>query len=165
MKVAFKRSRLWVDPPFQGRLLARMSWYILLYSLVVLHVGFLFDTMAQIAAHGLTGGLGQMYLGYLGRQTPLLFAFILTVPGLLYDLLKFSHRIAGPLFRCRRVMLDMAAGQRVPEFHPRRHDLMADLFQAFNQLITRSNAQQPAIRPDDPAVGTVAGEPEVVAKA
>ena len=100
---------------------------------------------------------GLAYLGSLARDTPtaanvrayadivrersLLLTLILLTPVLMYDMLKFSHRIAGPLFRCRRVMLEMAEGKPVPEFKPRKRDLMRELFAAFNTLIVAWNAR------------------------
>src|SRR5262245_4535771 len=98
MPQKFKRSRLLVDTAFQFRLLARMAFYLLAYTLVVFHIGFAFEVMATIASQGLGEGGGHLYLEYLERQRPLLFALVLITPILLYDLLKFSHRIAGPLF-------------------------------------------------------------------
>jgi hypothetical protein len=38
-------------------------------------------------------------------------------------------------------MQEMAEGKPVPEFTPRRHDLMPELFEAFNCLIREWNAR------------------------
>lgn len=38
-------------------------------------------------------------------------------------------------------MLEMASGKTVPEFKPRKHDLMPEFFEAFNLLIKHSNAR------------------------
>ncbi len=137
----YKRSRLWVDPPFQFRLLLRMGFYLVLYSVVVWHLGFLFTVMVDLPAKPPEGGLGGLYLQYLSQQRALLYALVLTCPIFLYDLLKFSHRIAGPLYRCRQLMQQMADGQPVPEFTPRKRDLMRELFQTFNALIKQCNAR------------------------
>jgi hypothetical protein len=153
MKPAFKRTRLWVDPPFQARLLLRMGAYLALYILVVLHVGFFLELMRDLATNGPVKNFGELYLDYAGKQAPLLIALLLMMPPLLYNLLKFSHRIAGPLFRCRRVMQEMAAGQVVPEFKPRVGDLMRELFAAFNELIRTSNARAKERTGAAPAAG------------
>lgn len=140
------RSRLWIDPAFQGRLLLRMAAYLLIYSLAIFHFGFAFYLMADIATHGIHAGAGDLYLEYLAQQKSLLISLILFMPVLLYNLLGFSNRIAGPLFRCRKVMEEMAEGKQVPEFHPRKRDLMGPLFQAFNRLILAWNAQKSETR-------------------
>ena len=143
----FSRGRLWVDPPFQFRLLVRLGLYFLLYILVVVHVGFAFQTMADLAATGARNDVGQVYLEYLLKQRILLITLVVTAPIIGYSMLKFSHRVAGPLFRCRKVMQEMAEGKAVPQFTARKHDLMRELFQAFNGLIREWNDK---VRDNDP---------------
>ena len=135
----FSRCRLWVDPPFQSRLLVRLGLYFLLYILVVVHVGFALQTMADLAATGARNDVGEAYLAYLVNQRILLITLVVTAPIIGYSMLKFSHRVAGPLFRCRKVMEEMAEGMAVPQFTARKHDLMRELIQAFNGLIRKWN--------------------------
>src|SRR5262249_53175602 len=142
MKADSKRSQLWVDPGFQSRLLLRLVCYFVLFSFVVIHIGFVFQAMLEVGANGFRG-IYELYWDYLGKQAPLLYSLVLITPILLYDLLKFSHRIAGPLFRCRRAMQQMAEGKPVAEFKPRKRDLMRELFQAFNALIKDWNPRAP----------------------
>jgi hypothetical protein len=137
----YPRKRLWIDPPLQARLLLRMGLYLLFYVAFVWHVGFLFQAMKEVATGGLSQGIGGLYAEYFERQTSLLLALALILPPILYDLLRFSNRIAGPLYRCRKVMQQMTAGEPVPEFTPRKHDLLREFFQAFNALITVWNAR------------------------
>lgn len=145
MQSSYKRKRLWVDPPFQGRLLLRMGFYLMVYSVVIWHFGFAFEAMRDVVSHGATKSFGDLYTDYFWKQVPLLYTFVLLVPALMYNLLKFSNRIAGPLFRCRTVMRDMAAGKPVGEFKPRKNDLMEDLFAAFNGLIKEWNKRADVI--------------------
>src|SRR5262249_19320403 len=145
----YQRKRLWVDPPFQARLLVRMTTYLALFSVVVWHLSFLFETLRELGT-GKHVTFVELYLGFIQRQMPLLVAFLLLTPPLLYNLLKFSHRIAGPLFRCRRMMREMAAGEVVPEFKPRQGDLMNELIEAFNELIRVNNARARAAASEAP---------------
>jgi hypothetical protein len=141
MKLRYKRTRLWVDPRFQTSLMLRMVFYLFLYAISVLHIGFCFEVITELGNQGPRRGIGELYVQYLLQQRSLLIALIVTAPMTLYDLLKFSNRIAGPLFRCRRVMLEMASGKTVAPFEPRKRDFMGELFQAFNALITAWNAR------------------------
>jgi hypothetical protein len=148
----YKRTRLWVDPAFQFRLLLRIGLYFLLYSVILLHIGFFFHVMRECTAQGPTQRIAVIYADYLRQQNSLFYALIVTAPIILYDLLKFSNRIAGPLYRCRKVMQEMAGGKPVPEFTSRKRDLMRELFQAFNALIKEWNASVRArgnVRPSD----------------
>ena len=167
MSQTFTRKRLWVHIPFQSRLLLRMACYLLLFIVLVWHIMFFAQVPSRIGEpDGLPGGLGGFYLEFLGRQRHFLLAVLILLPGAFYDLLKFSHRIAGPLFRCQRVMREMAAGQIVPEFKPRKGDHMPEFFEAFNALIRAWNARlaaegngtTAAVAETDPVP---AGEPDV----
>jgi hypothetical protein len=108
---------------------------------VVFHIGFVWDVMRTVAGNGASQGVGQLYADYHQKQLPMVIGFFAVAPAFLYDLVKFSHRIAGPLLRCRKVMQEMASGKAVPEFTSRQHDLMTELFQAFNALIKTWNAR------------------------
>lgn len=137
----FNRSRLLVDPPFQARLLLRVGVYFLLYVLIVWHVGFALEMIRNAADGGVRKSVADLYVDFLSHQMMLIYAMVFTAPTFLYNLLKFSHRVAGPLYRCRSVMTEMAAGKAVPEFKPRQGDLMRELFLAFNSLIAAWNAK------------------------
>ncbi len=150
----FKRSRLVVDPPVQFRLLGRLGAYLIVYTVTLLHVGFAIEVFEKVVLADDGPLVADLYVDYLARYKSLLIGMVLILPVLLYDLLKFSHRIVGPLYRCRRWMLDMAAGKQVREFVPRKHDLMIELFAAFNVLIKSHNARVAAPGEAPPAVSS-----------
>lgn len=139
MASTFKRSRILVDSSFQLNLLGRMLLYFFVIAFTGFHVAFFYEAMISIATNGIRKPLAELYLDFLHQQRTILFAFATLAPILLYDMLKFSHRIAGPLYRCRKIMLEMAEGKPVPAFKPRKHDMMRDLFRAFNELIVAWN--------------------------
>jgi hypothetical protein len=160
MAIKFKRARLLVDAAFQARLLARMGLYLFLYAVVVWHLGFLYEVLLSSARTGFPRPISAVYVEYLQAQTPLLYAFLMMTPILLYDLLKFSNRIAGPLFRCRRMMQKMADGKLVEEFIPRKNDFLSEFFQSFNALIATCNARVQMSKDASPGVaGTLPSEP------
>lgn len=143
MKNRYSRTRLWVDPPFQLRLLLRTAFYLLLYGLMVFHIGFTFHRILAVG-RGAEQSLASLYGEYLRQQMGLVYAFVVVAPIILYDLLKFSHRVAGPLSRCRTLMDDMADGKPVAEFRPRKDDLMNNFFDSFNRLIRVWNERRGA---------------------
>lgn len=136
-----KRSRIWVDTPFQLGLMVRVSAYLLLYSVVVFHVAFAFDLLSTITAQGLHQRLAEIYRDFILRQRPLLFSLILVAPIVLFDVVRFSHRLAGPLYRCRMVMRDMVDGKSVSQIKLRDKDLLQEMVQIFNALIVLWNAR------------------------
>jgi hypothetical protein len=128
-----RRKRLWVDPPFQARLLKRLVVYAVLYFLILGHADFVLEMLPRVAAGG-GETFGGLYLSFLGRHQAAIFCALLLTPAMLYDMLRFSHRMAGPLCRLRRYLRDMAEGRPVPQFTLRDHDLPRDLIDAFNEM-------------------------------
>jgi hypothetical protein len=142
----YKRTRLWVDPAFQCRLLVRIVVYWALVMVVWIHIAYAVERTVGFVEKMSSGAAveGVSYTDFLWRQRFLLAGLVLALPAVLYDLLKFSHRIAGPLYRCRRAMQDMADGKPVAEFKPRKHDLLGELWPVFNALIRTCNARAEA---------------------
>jgi hypothetical protein len=137
-----QRKRLWVNGAFQGRLLLRTAGCLVLFVAVVGHLGLLYELVPTLgAASSSWKGFGDLYLDFLARQRHLLLALLLVLPALLYDLLRFSHRIAGPLYRCQEVLREMASGRPVPPFVPRKGDHMKEFFEAFNAAIREWNTR------------------------
>jgi hypothetical protein len=136
------RTQVWVDPKFQSRILLRVGIYILGCSLIVLHSAFFFELIWQNLGTGPHKSFLGSYCDFFARYAFMLFALALIMPAVLFDTLKFSHRVAGPLFRCRKTMQAMIDGRPVTEFTPRKHDLMEDLLQTFNGLIKEWNRRK-----------------------
>jgi hypothetical protein len=141
MAARVKRQRLIVDPAMQFGLVLRIGWYLLLWSVVAFHVSFLFFVYGTFLHGGPHRHFFGLYADFFFTEKPFLTTVVVIAPLVLYDILKFSHRIAGPLYRCRRVMRDMVEGKAVPEFKAREHDFLDDVFADFNALIRAWNAR------------------------
>ena len=141
MAKSMKRSRLLVDPAFQVRLLVRVVAYVLIYFVLVFFISFVLVAIYRTIDLEVEKSFGQLLIDFILEQRGLLLTLLVVAPVWLYDLLKFSNRIAGPLFRCRQVMLEMARGKIVPEFKPRKGDFMTEFFAAFNELIRECNSR------------------------
>jgi hypothetical protein len=141
MGPTFVRRRLLVDPSFQLRLVFLLAGHLLLWTLVVFHVYFLFFAVWNLADATVHKGIFTLYLEFLSGEKIILITLMLIAPVVIYEMFKFSHRIAGPLYRCRKLMREMAAGNVVLEFKPRKHDLLEDFIREFNTLIRQWNEQ------------------------
>lgn len=130
-----KRSRLWIDPGFQLKLLSRAAVYFVVFTLMTFHFAFALDTIIAIANNGIEQNFLEYYARFFYQQRAMLLTCVLVSPILLYDLLKFSNRVAGPLARCRKLMREMTTGKTVAEFAPRKNDLMPEFFKAFSDLV------------------------------
>ncbi len=142
MGMPYFRKRLWIKPAFQGRLLLHIGSYFLLYLLIICLMGFLLFLQQSLVAKQVKSGIGP-YATYLGELRPLLYASIILLPYFIYDLIKFSNRVAGPLYRLQKTMREMADGKPVQEFKPRKGDLMPEFFDDFNALLRTWNSRFP----------------------
>ena len=138
MITKYKRRRLWVEPPLQIRLMVRMTLYLVACSLFLFHVAFLYQVIANVP-EVLARGVVAFYIEFITRQQPMLVALIAVLPILIYDMFKFSHRIAGPLYRFRMTMEGMVAGKPTKPVKFRQRDLLHDWLPAFNALIQKWN--------------------------
>ena len=143
MKSQFKRTRLWIDPPLQKQLLLRLALHLVACSLVLFHLAFLYVVLANFP-DVLNRGMLTFYTEFCNSLVPLLVALIVVLPIFLYDMVKFSHRFAGPLYRFRKTMEAMAAGKQVEPIKIRKQDLLRDWVPTFNTLIRKWNALQEA---------------------
>lgn len=135
---AHPRKRLFVNRDIQGRLLARTGLYWILYH-AVLWMAMFFIRYAEhrgaIMAGAEPRSFGDLYGQFVHENSSLWVCAFAILPIVLWDLLKFSHRVAGPLVRFQRVLESLTAGQTVNEVRLRRGDLLFDLEIAFNQYL------------------------------
>ncbi|TXT21935.1 MAG: hypothetical protein FD138_3902 [Planctomycetota bacterium] len=135
---AHPRKRLFVNRDIQGRLLARTGLYWVLYH-AVLWMAMFFIRYAEhrgaIMAGAEPRSFGDLYGEFVHENSSLWVCAFAILPIVLWDLLKFSHRVAGPLVRFQRVLESLTAGQTVNEVRLRRGDLLFDLEIAFNQYL------------------------------
>lgn len=162
MVTRYIRKRLWINPAFQGRLLLHIGSYFLLYLVIISILGFLLFMQEALIAKQFKLGMG-LYTTYLSELRPLFLATAILMPYFIYDLIKFSNRVAGPLYRCQKMMRDMVEGKPVREFQPRTRDLMPEFYADFNALVrtwnsrlaTEANEPSPATQPEEVPVQQV----------
>jgi hypothetical protein len=125
------RKRLFVDHKVQGALMLRAVEY---WFCCVLTVG-----LALLGRNLITGSSESFYDYLLDACHYFLTAgvvSILVLPLLIYDALKLSNKFTGPLFRLRRELRRLAAGEHVPPIRFRSRDFwvaMADEFNAASE--------------------------------
>ena len=124
-----KRRKLFVDSEVQGALLFRtvLYWFFLLAATSLI--------MLCISAVREPGGtLAEYYSRFLTRHGVVAFATLVLLPFVLYDVLATSNRFAGPLFRMRQAMRDLASGARVEPIQFREKDYWRDIADEFNAV-------------------------------
>lgn len=132
------RKRLFVNRDIQGRLLARTSLYWVLYHAVLWMAMFFFrfaEHRGAVMAGAEPRSFADLYGQFVHEHSSLWVCSFAILPIVLWDLLKFSHRVVGPLVRFQRTLESLTAGQEVAEVKLRQGDLLSDLECAFNQYL------------------------------
>ena len=78
----------------------------------------------------------DLYGQFVRENHAMWFCAFAILPIVLWDLLKFSHRVVGPLVRFQRTLESLTAGETVQEVRLRQGDLLFDLQTTFNQYLT-----------------------------
>lgn len=131
MATVTKRKRIYVDRHVQGGIVLRLV--ALWVASIVLATVLWF--VLQFFANPTEGF--EFYLENTRMHVvPLVMAFAVTMPIAILQLLKFTHRFAGPVVRLRRMMRELADGEQVPTLKFREGDYWLDLADEFNRIAT-----------------------------
>ena len=134
-----RRKRLLVHRGVQGFLLLRVLLYVGAATVFMLAALVLW----QLAARG-PARLFHNHLADIWRQyAPVFLTLGLLVPLFLYDMLRVSHRVVGPLVRLHRSMEALGRGQPVEKLQFRQDDFLHELAEAFNLILQRYQPQRP----------------------
>jgi hypothetical protein len=124
-----QRKRIWIDP-FQTKLFVRIIILCLIYqvALWILLIG------TQQVVVCLETLLQQPLPG--GRWVLTGAVLLLLAPLLIMDVVRFTHRLVGPLYRFRKIVQALADGEPVPRVRLRRGDFLHDFKDDFNRMLT-----------------------------
>jgi hypothetical protein len=159
----FRSCRL-IDPEVQAGLVIRVIVYWILCVVgiaLILLCGRMAGDPRPIYAH-----LYEMRFYY----WPALLASFLLLPLVVIDVIRFTHRFAGPLLRLRRVMRQLGRGEPVEPIDFRSTDLWVGLADEFNTVLFRMRRYEAQAEADRLARQNVAesdeeGEPHAIRSA
>ena len=129
-----QRKQVWNSKEFQGALAIRcaMYWFFCLCTI------FLFVAVAQ-AFSGELDSAGQMFSKLWKQYSSAVLASVLILPLVVWDVIKFSNRIVGPLHRLESNMEQLAKGHEVRPLVFREGDFHHSLANQFNKLAEAKN--------------------------
>ena len=136
MKTLQQRKKLYVNKTVQRRFLWRIVFYWMIYHVFVLHGLFL---TYGVLTNDQPRPFLQMYGDFLRTQVPLLVIALATLPMVLYDMLKLTNRVVGPLVRIERTLKQMMSGEHVEPLKLRDKDLVLEFLGVFNDFIGSRN--------------------------
>jgi hypothetical protein len=166
---ASRRQKVFMGGLLQGRIVNRIVMYWCLYHLVLWH-GMFFLRYLQYRSEFLHGGAAvpfvELYGNFAWDNRWLVACVGLLTPIVIWDIVRLTHRNAGPLTRLTNTLYLMAEGQQVRQLKFRKGDLVEDLEKAFNAYLASLHArahgaQLPPAQPAAAAGGTTGGGGEL----
>jgi sensor histidine kinase YesM len=130
------RKKIFVSGRIQGQLVLRLGLYWVLYHFVLWHALFAYHFVEQRMSGTITAvPFGELYASFWTRYYPIVMCAVCMLPIFLVDLVRLSHRIAGPLVRFRNSLQQMIAGEEVRHVRLRKGDLLTELETTFNTYV------------------------------
>jgi hypothetical protein len=140
------RQKLLINKAIQGRLLVRIGLYWFLYHGVLWMALFLLrytEHRADMQAGALPRSFADLYQQFSREYFGIWVCAFAVAPIVLWDLLKFSHRIVGPIVRFKHTLDSLSAGKSVSQVRLREGDFLIDLQDTFNKYLATLQTFEP----------------------
>ncbi len=124
------RKKIWIESEVQGKLVLKCC----LYWFFCISIIMLFVAIATVFS-GKLQSAGELSIGIWRQFSPAILASILLLPIVVVDVIRTSHRFAGPVYRLKSEMKKMADGEEVAPIRFRKGDHWHDLAEEFNRLV------------------------------
>lgn len=125
-----QRSKEYVDPQVQGALWRRLVLHWLAFTSVaaalVVGLEWMSDPFQQV---------GAVIVSAWWTYSPLLLVLACLLPVFIFDSIRLSHRFAGPVFRLRKVMKELAQGTIPARVEFRENDFWREMATDVNRVI------------------------------
>lgn len=125
-----QRSKEYVDPQVQGALWRRLVLHWLAFTSVaaalVVGLEWMSDPFQQV---------GAVIASAWWTYSPLLLVLACLLPVFIFDSIRLSHRFAGPVFRLRKVMKELAQGTIPARVEFRENDFWREMATDVNRVI------------------------------
>jgi hypothetical protein len=139
-----ERTKVWIDN-FQTKLFIRMGWYWLIYQVSLWNLVFVWRLLQEGP-----GNLLEQYGRFCLDYAPALLGCVALAPILAWDAVKFAHRVVGPIYRFRKTMRAVAAGEAVRPIKLRQGDFLVEMQDDFNAMLDALQRQGvPVLAPAD----------------
>lgn len=158
------RKRLFIDRNLQGRVILRVIGYWTIYHGALWHSLFLVRYL-QHRLQTLSGTQAQsfqeQYVTALQDSQALIWAAALLLPAAIWEAVRQSHRIAGPIYRFQETLKALMAGRAPASIQLRKGDLLQGFEQTMNDFLAFYASQGHATGSHDSTGRAPATRPKV----
>lgn len=124
-----RRHRVMINQ-FQGKLQWRLVMYWLIYQVSMWNFLFCWQLLGEGKGNPL-----EQYYRFIGVNYPALFCLAILVPFFAWDAMRFTHRVAGPIYRFRQTLQAIAAGEPVRQVKLRNGDHLNEVADDINEML------------------------------
>jgi hypothetical protein len=135
-----KRKRLLIDTKVQGAIVGRFVAYWIYCLLTVTMLLFFWRVLA-----GPPAAPHEHLFFVLANFAPAALATAMILPVIVYDVLRLSHRFAGPIYRLHGALDELTEGQTVRPLNFRGDDFWPDLAIKYNAVAARLGQLEPTM--------------------
>lgn len=166
-----QRKRLLVNWSVQGPLLIRLVVHLVTFCCAMSSLVILCWMYQRNAIESVFGPNSEPLDAFWYRFLPIAGCSLAVLPFVLYDMLRITNRIAGPLYRFEQVMKQFEETGVLPKAELRENDLLGDFCVRFNKFVAVMHDQHPDTAPtseiansdgEESSNATVAEEPVLV---
>jgi hypothetical protein len=129
------RKRIWIDP-FQTGLLLRIAFCCLIFQ----GATWAFFSLCDVIDDAIGTASTERH-SFASAAVRSVLALIIVVPPLVVDSVRFAHRLVGPLYRFRKTIQAITAGEPVSLITLRKGDMLMDFRDDFNQMLLHLQQQ------------------------
>lgn len=143
-----KRRNYFIDKKFQTRFILKFCFLVAVGGLLTIGIVYLLamrsTTVSFVNSRAVVRTTADFILPLL-IQTVLIVVVIMSLATIIVTLFV-SHKIAGPLYRFKKVLEALEQGDFSSSFKIRRLDQLQGIADAFNAMITRIRIQLKALK-------------------
>lgn len=136
-KEKYRRKKTFVSRAIQGRILWRFVFFYFAYNCFLLSV----LVLQQILTNSNPMPIAELVQSIWTTYFTTFMVVAAAIPVFLLDILKTTHRIAGPLVRFENSLLKMRSGEPIEPIRLRDHDMLHEFCDQFNAYIEYRNGQ------------------------
>lgn len=146
----YKRRIYFIEKEFQAKFILKFCALVVIGGLLTTGMLYLLamqsTTVSIVNSRVVVKTTADFILPIL-IQTVIIVMIIVSLATVVVTLFA-SHKIAGPLYRFKKVMKTLGEGDFSEDFRIRLHDQLQDLAEAFNNMITKIRSEIKTLRGD-----------------
>lgn len=141
-----QRKKRFIDRPVQGALVRRIVLHWLTFFALLVLVLPLWKVMHS---GNLTGSFSTLMARGWAETAPAFIILLAMMPIFVWDTVTLSHRFAGPMYRFRKTLQELAARGEAPQVRLRNGDFWQDVAEEFNVMLERLASERAHNTPED----------------